>query len=92
VEVPKGNANPVKKRKWGREIESRMSVIPPGERPLARQGALAKAAETKYEDVPDKTPRNSHIAIPRFASCAHDELIAPERGHGWGVPQQASKE
>jgi hypothetical protein len=33
MEVPKGNANPLKKRKWGREIESRMSVIPPGERP-----------------------------------------------------------
>jgi hypothetical protein len=34
--------DPLKKRKWGREIESRMSVIPPKERLLGRQGALAR--------------------------------------------------
>ena len=42
MEVAKGNANPLKKQGWGREIESRMSVVPPKERPLDRQGALAR--------------------------------------------------
>jgi hypothetical protein len=39
---PGGRPHPLKKRKWVREIESRMSVIPPKERPLGRQGALAR--------------------------------------------------
>jgi hypothetical protein len=38
--LPQGS--PLKKRKWGREIEGRMSVIPPKERPLGRQGVLAR--------------------------------------------------
>ena len=34
--------DPQKKRKWGEEIESTMSVIPTKERPLGGQGLLAR--------------------------------------------------